>query len=231
MAIIIGYGGELSSVAAYKSTTTTFAHTKIVVPEWHQIFLRGVGCNWLVCLAVFLSISSREVSSKIIAIWFPTATFVALGMDHVVANMFFIPLGIFNGAPIGVGYYIWKSMIPSAIGNIVGGGLFVGALYWYLYLTGEDSVDVSFNIGGPATALSAGGPLGSERTSDGRIIYGEERRDGAMETIASPGRGGQMHGDMLPHSGGVLHSSVGKELSAEKYAKRKGSDESEGTTV
>lgn len=50
--------------------------------------------------------------------------------------MIFIPLGIWVGAPIGVGYYIWKSMIASVCGNIIGGGLFVGAMYWYLYLTG-----------------------------------------------------------------------------------------------
>jgi len=61
-------------------------------PKWHQIFLRAIGANWLVCFAVFVSISSREVASKIIAIWWPTATFVALALDHVVANMFFIPM-------------------------------------------------------------------------------------------------------------------------------------------
>lgn len=67
-------------------------------------------------------------------------TFTAIGGEHVVANMFYIPLGIFLGAPnITVGKYIWKSMLPSTLGNIVGGGLFVGTLYWYLHLTGEES--------------------------------------------------------------------------------------------
>jgi formate/nitrite transporter FocA (FNT family) len=90
-------------------------------------------------MACFLSISSREVFSKIIAIWFPTMTFTAIGGEHVVANMFYIPLGIFLGAPkVSVGKYIWKSMLPSALGNIVGGGLFVGTLYWYIHLTGEE---------------------------------------------------------------------------------------------
>lgn len=56
---------------------------------------------------------------------------VCLGFDHVVANMFFVPAAIFLGSPeISVGYYIWKSMIPALIGNIVGGGFFVGVLYW-----------------------------------------------------------------------------------------------------
>ena len=71
------------------------------------------------------------------AIWWPCFTFVALGLDHVIANMFFIPTAIWYGHPdIGVGLYIWKSLIPTTIGNVVGGGLFVGAVYWYLYLTG-----------------------------------------------------------------------------------------------
>ena len=65
------------------------------------------------------------------SIWFPVMCFVGLGSDHVIANMYFIPLAIFLGAekPLTVGYYIWKSMIPSLIGNFVGGGLFTGVIY------------------------------------------------------------------------------------------------------
>jgi formate/nitrite transporter FocA (FNT family) len=78
MAIIIGYGGVLTDIPAYKQETITFAIQKAQMPGWHQIFLRAIGANWLVCMAVFLSISAREIGSKILAIWFPTATFVAL---------------------------------------------------------------------------------------------------------------------------------------------------------
>ncbi|KAH0019905.1 Formate/nitrite transporter, partial [Aureobasidium melanogenum] len=137
MAILIGYAGILSD-AAYASQTIKFATKKVVAPEWHQIFLRGIGANWLVCLACFLSCGAREQFSKIMAIWWPTFAFVILGFDHVVANMFYVPIGIFLGAPqITVGLYIWKSMIPALIGNIVGGGLFVGVVYWYMYLAGN----------------------------------------------------------------------------------------------
>jgi formate/nitrite transporter FocA (FNT family) len=87
-------------------------------------------------MAVFLQLMSREVVSKILAIWFPTMGFTALGADHVIANMFYIPLGIFEGAPISVGLYIYKSMIPAALGNIIGGGLFVGTLFWYVHMSG-----------------------------------------------------------------------------------------------
>lgn len=137
MGLIIGYGGVFDS-AAYKAEVIKFATTKAVTPEWHMVFLRGIGANWLVCLACFLALSARELFSKVVAIWWPVFAFVCLGFDHVVANMFFIPAAIFQGAPgISVGYYIWKSMIPALIGNIIGGGLFVGVMYWYLVrLTG-----------------------------------------------------------------------------------------------
>ena len=76
--------------------------------------------------------------------------FVGLGMDHVIANMFLIPIGIFNGAPIGVGYYIWKSMIPALIGNTIGGGFFVGVVYWlvmpWLLIVAEELTDAVLGI-------------------------------------------------------------------------------------
>jgi hypothetical protein len=117
-------------------------------------------------MAVILSISAREIGSKILAIWFPTATFVALALDHVIANMFFIPIRIWTGAPFGVGYYIW--LIPTTLGSMVGGDLFVGAIYWYLYLT-----EVSFDLGGLASAMAAGGRMRRDRRFDGQRINGD----------------------------------------------------------
>lgn len=237
MAIIIGYGGVLTDIEVYREETIRYAIQKAQLPGWHQIFLRAIGANWLVCMAVFMSISSREIGSKIMAIWFPTATFVALAMDHVVANMFFIPIGIWNGAPFGVGYYIWKSLIPTTLGNIVGGGLFVGAMYWYLYLTGEGNVDISFDLGSLQSAMEAGGPMGRTATfanGDRRIIdgYGDSSQGGQSDNeakIASPSRGGHVVGDHLPHSGGRMHSAVGSELCAEKYTKKKGTETENGS--
>jgi hypothetical protein len=111
----------------------TFATSKAITPAWHQVFLRGIGANWLVCLAAYLSFMGREFFSKVVGIWWPTFAFVMLGFDHVVANMFYIPLGIFVGTPgLSVGHYIAYSMIPALLGNIVGGGLFVGVVYWYM---------------------------------------------------------------------------------------------------
>jgi formate/nitrite transporter FocA (FNT family) len=81
----------LTDVAAYNTETIDFG---VQLPGWYQIFLRVIGANRLVCMAVILSISAREIGSKIIAIWFPTATFVPLALDHVIGNMFFIPIKI-----------------------------------------------------------------------------------------------------------------------------------------
>lgn len=92
MAIIMGYGGVFEETPGYQNAAIRLATQKAYDPKWSQIFCRAIGANWLVCFAVFISISSREISSKIIAIWWPTATFVALALDHVIANMFFIPM-------------------------------------------------------------------------------------------------------------------------------------------
>lgn len=98
-----------------------------------MIFLRGIGCNWLVCLGCFLGLQGRELSSKIIGIWLPIFAFVSLGFDHVVANMTFIPMAIWLKAPgLSVGLYIWKGIIPTLLGNIVGGGLFVGESTYFV---------------------------------------------------------------------------------------------------
>ena len=75
------------------------------------------------------------MASKIIGIWLPIYAFVSLGFDHVVANMAFIPMAIWLDAPgISVGLYIWKGIIPTLLGNIVGGGLFVGRSSILLFL-------------------------------------------------------------------------------------------------
>ena len=68
----------------------SFVTKKQLTPTWGMIFLRGIGANWLVCLACFLGMQGRELVSKIIGIWWPIFAFVSLSLDHVVANMFFV---------------------------------------------------------------------------------------------------------------------------------------------
>ncbi|MGZ7445603.1 formate/nitrite transporter family protein [Paenibacillus sp. TH7-28] len=97
-----------------------------------QAFVSGIGCNWLVALAVWLSYGADNMSGKILGIWFPTMAFVAIGFQHVVANMFLIPAAIFEG------YFSWGeylgNFVPVWLGNLTGGGLFVAGAYWTAYL-------------------------------------------------------------------------------------------------
>jgi formate/nitrite transporter len=116
---------------------------------WWEAFFRGIGCNWLVCLAVWLAMSSNSVVGKIFGIYFPITAFVASGFEHSVANMYFIPMGIFlkntlvaakTGLDLGnlnwAGFFL-RNLIPVTLGNIIGGAFFVGILYRIVYLGKE----------------------------------------------------------------------------------------------
>jgi len=119
---------RLEEIATLKGQTET---------EW-QIFLRAVGCNWLVCLAVWMALAATDVAGKILAIFFPIMAFVAMGFDHVVANMFFLPAAIFAGA----GDVTWGDALHNwlfaGLGNFVGAAIFVAGAYWYLYARPEE---------------------------------------------------------------------------------------------
>jgi formate/nitrite transporter len=112
-----------------------------------EVLVRAIGCNWLVCLAVWMALAARQTVGKIFAIYFPIMAFVAIGFEHVVANMYFIPAGIFLHSWAGIAApeaydpaslnwvsFLWKNMVPATIGNIIGGGVFVGMSYWGAYL-------------------------------------------------------------------------------------------------
>jgi formate/nitrite transporter len=109
-------------------------------------FVRGVLCNWLVCLAVWLAGSAEDTTGKILAIVFPISAFIAMGFEHSIANMFLIPFGVLLSgdavlvAKAGVDASnlnllgLVGNLVPVTLGNLVGGTLFVAALYWYVYL-------------------------------------------------------------------------------------------------
>jgi formate/nitrite transporter len=112
-----------------------------------EALVRGIGCNWLVCLAVWMALAARQTIGKIFAIYFPIMGFVAIGFEHCVANMYFIPAGIFLHqwagvagpeafAPSSLGWisFLWRNLLPVTIGNIIGGAVFVGMSYWGAYL-------------------------------------------------------------------------------------------------
>jgi len=113
---------NLYNTTAMITYSQTVAVTKTSL-GWGPAVLRGIGCNFLVCLAVWLGTGARETGSKILALHLPIFLFVFVGFEHLVVNMYYIPIGMVNGANVSVATYIAQSMIPSAIGNIIGGML------------------------------------------------------------------------------------------------------------
>jgi formate/nitrite transporter len=144
VAIMYGSGLWKGGDMQIGAKALAIANAKVNLPFW-EAFFRGIGCNWLVCLAVWMMLSARDVSGKIWAAFFPIMAFVATGFEHCVANMYFIPMGIFlkgtdvvtkaglNLANLTWGGFIFRNIIPVTIGNIIGGSVFVALLYWSVY--------------------------------------------------------------------------------------------------
>jgi formate transporter FocA len=125
-----------------------------------QAVALGIMCNALVCLAVWLTLSARSTTDRILAVLFPITAFVAAGFEHSVANMYFVPMGLLIKAfapdafwqAIGKlpadfstltwGAFILRNLVPVTIGNIIGGAGFVGLVYWFIYLRPQKVVEV-----------------------------------------------------------------------------------------
>ncbi|MCM1137750.1 MAG: formate/nitrite transporter family protein [Duncaniella sp.] len=126
----------LTAAEPYHSAAIKVACGKVAMP-WIVVLIKGIGANWCVCLAVWLALSGKTFFEKALGCWIPVMAFVALGYEHSIANMFFIPLGMMEGADISVGTAIIANLIPATIGNIIGGALFVGAVNAYIHFKGD----------------------------------------------------------------------------------------------
>lgn len=138
-------GGVTIRIAAYKATL-----------DFMPAFYLGIMCNWLVCLAVWMSWGAHDMAGKIFAIYFPIWLFITSGFEHSVANMYYVPAGIFakansafaaaSGLSVeALGNLTWSNflinnLVPVTLGNIVGGMVFVGMSYWFVYLRGQTSI-------------------------------------------------------------------------------------------
>lgn len=112
------------------------AEAKIEMSQY-EVFLKGIGANWLVCLGVWMGFAGKDVISKSVGIWIPVMIFVTLGYEHSIANMFYIPAAIYSGADITWMQFITDNLFMATIGNIIGGAVFVGGIYWIIYLKGN----------------------------------------------------------------------------------------------
>jgi formate transporter len=99
---------------------------------WVEAFFRGVLCNVLVCMAVWMGLAGRSVADKAVAIVFPITAFVAAGFEHSVANMYLMPLAMLLGAPLGV-LDMAHNLVPVIAGNLVGGSVIVALVYHVIY--------------------------------------------------------------------------------------------------
>ena len=132
-----GVGNAMVSVAVSK-----------VTPDWTTLFFKGILCNIFVCLAVWIGFATRTVVDKVTGILLPISAFVACGFEHCVANMFFLPMGLLaKGAGFGAQIdasaldlgSVFYNISAATLGNIVGGAIFVGLAYWFVFHTKKES--------------------------------------------------------------------------------------------
>ena len=150
IALAVYAGGTYEAgEGAFGATALAIAATKLRLDFWPAVTL-GILCNVLVCLAVWLSYSARTTADRILAIVPPISAFVAAGFKHSIANMYFVPLGLFIAAfdpafvaaraleaqaqTLSWGGFLARNLVPVTIGNVIGGTLLVGAVYWFVYL-------------------------------------------------------------------------------------------------
>ena len=134
VAYFFGHLVGLTEADPYLHKTVATAEAKVNA-TFLQAFISGIGCNWLVGLAIWLAYSAKDIAGKILGIWFPIMGFVAIGFQHVVANMFIIPAAIFAGH-LGWADYFSNFFLVFLV-NAVGGAVFVSLAYWVTYLKGS----------------------------------------------------------------------------------------------
>jgi len=128
-------GSVLMAYLVFKGCTlgngagTITKATYTLSQSFEILFIRGILCNWLVCMAVYMASGCSSLVSKMVAIWFPISAFVALNLENCCSNMFYISLGMMFGAPVNFNDFIIKILLPVTLGNIVGGAVCVALAF------------------------------------------------------------------------------------------------------
>ncbi|MFO0992170.1 MAG: formate/nitrite transporter family protein [Hyphomicrobiales bacterium] len=146
MAVLVFLAGQYHlGDGAVGRTALAIAHDKMAL-GFTEAFFRGILCNLLVCLAVWLALGAHSTTDKVLAVIFPVSAFVVAGFEHSVANMYLVPFGMLIEASSSAQSWLppdavpmrlpdfFLGLIPVTLGNIVGGGLLVGGIYWFVYL-------------------------------------------------------------------------------------------------
>ena len=130
LAFVLAKSGLFADAAGERAMAIAASKTSI---PFMPAVLRGIGCNILVVLACWLQAGAKDMIGKIFAIWFPIMMFVFAGFEHSVANMTYIPLGIFLGADVSWGAFFLANLLPVTIGNLIGGAVVIPFAYYYAY--------------------------------------------------------------------------------------------------
>ena len=129
LAVMFAFSGVMDG--AVGETAMKFANGKLAL-SWDEALVRAILCNALVCLAVWLTLAARTVAGKILAMVWPIATFVMLGLEHSIANMYLIPQGFFAGTATDIPGFS-ANLLWVTLGNIIGGAGGVGLAYRFAY--------------------------------------------------------------------------------------------------
>lgn len=132
VAWLLAYQSGTLTKEPWADYTTQMAVQKTSAGFW-VVFIKGIGANLMVCLAVWMATAAKDIAGKVLLIWMPVMAFVAFGWEHSIANMFFIPLGMMLDAPVTISVFLIKNLLPATLGNIVGGALFVALPYFLLW--------------------------------------------------------------------------------------------------
>ncbi|CAK0800681.1 unnamed protein product [Prorocentrum cordatum] len=136
---VIGCGG-LAVAAWYTGLLTGGAGSMAVMTvakkcggTLGQTLVKAVLCNWLVCMAVFLCTQAKDLTGKMVGIWFPISMFVGIGFEHSVANMFILPAGLLAGSPMTYMQTLMQNLLPVTLGNLVAGALIIAGGFYFQF--------------------------------------------------------------------------------------------------
>eukprot|EP00762_Andalucia_godoyi_P003080 ANDGO_01018.mRNA.1 putative formate transporter len=131
-AYVFGYLSDLFKDEPYPSVLAAAAEHKVHAGAF-QVFIRAIACNWCVCLAVFGGSSADELGGRLLALWAPIFVFACIGLEHLIASFFTIPLGMMYGANVTIYQFLIEYSLPVLAGNIIGGSFFMSGVLWYLF--------------------------------------------------------------------------------------------------
>ena len=145
IALMVNFGHVLTLFdGALARSVVATATAKVNIP-FTDALIKGTLCNFMVCIAVWISFASDDIMGKILGLYLPITLFVVCGFEHSIANMYFVPAGIFAQHVYNIPSealhwwsFLLRNLLPVTVGNIIGGSVMVGMGYWLIYLTERD---------------------------------------------------------------------------------------------